>query len=97
MAKAKRVETTVAPAHTSAPAAPAPVSPAPVAFADTEQARLYGVAMLKMALELKKPGASPLEEVISSVLSRMRLDEAQFRRYLQQNGGLLKAIAERRV
>ncbi|HZH03398.1 MAG TPA: hypothetical protein VEY30_06410 [Myxococcaceae bacterium] len=62
-----------------------------------EPNRLYGVAMLKMALELRKPGSGELEEIITGVLSRMRLDEVEFRRHLARNGGLLRAIAERRA
>jgi hypothetical protein len=54
---------------------------------------LYGVAMLKIAMELKKPGTGEVEEVIASVLNKMRLSESDFRQFLQQNGGLLRAIA----
>ena len=57
---------------------------------------LYGVAMLKMAMELKKPGAPPLEDVLHAVLSRMSLDEKDFRAFLARNGGLLRAIGQRR-
>lgn len=57
---------------------------------------LYGVAMLKIAMELKKANARPLDELIAGVLSRMRLDEGDFRRFLEANGGLLRTIAQRR-
>lgn len=57
---------------------------------------LYGVAMLKIAMELKKADARPVDELIHGVLSRMRLDEAEFRRFLEANGGLLRGIAQRR-
>lgn len=57
---------------------------------------LYGVAMLKIAMELKKADAQPLDELIHGVLTRMRLDEGEFRRFLEANGGLLRAIAQRR-
>ncbi|MCC6337519.1 MAG: hypothetical protein IT380_26420 [Myxococcales bacterium] len=57
---------------------------------------LYGVAMLKIAMELKKADARPLEDLISGVLTRMRLDEGDFRRFLDANGGLLRTIAQRR-
>ena len=43
---------------------------------------LCGVALLKIAMELKKPGAAPLEQVISKVLSRMGLREEVLRSYL---------------
>jgi hypothetical protein len=57
---------------------------------------LYGVAMLKIAMELKKADARPVDELITGVLTRMRLDETEFRRFLDANGGLLRAIAQRR-
>ena len=57
---------------------------------------LYGVAMLKIAMELKKPGAGGLEEILKWVLERMHLSEDAFRKYLEKNGGLLKAIAQKR-
>lgn len=57
---------------------------------------LYGVAMLKIAMELKKADAKPVDELITGVLTRMRLDENEFRRFLEANGGLLRAIAQRR-
>lgn len=57
---------------------------------------LYGVAMLKIAMELKKADARPVDELIHGVLTRMRLDEADFRRFLEANGGLLRSIAQKR-
>lgn len=57
---------------------------------------LYGVAMLKIAMELKKADARPLEELVSSVLQRMHLPEEDFRQFLASNGGLLRTIALKR-
>lgn len=57
---------------------------------------LYGVAMLKIAMELKKADSRPVDELIAGVLTRMRLDEGEFRRFLDANGGLLRAIAQKR-
>lgn len=54
---------------------------------------LYGVAMLKIAMELKRADARPLEELVSSVLQRMHLPEEDFRQFLASNGGLLRTIA----
>lgn len=64
--------------------------------AEVSASPLYGVAMLKIAMELKKADARPLEDLISGVLTRMRLDEGDFRRFLDANGGLLRTIAQRR-
>lgn len=69
---------------------------AEVVPAEVTASPLYGVAMLKIAMELKKADARPVEELISGVLTRMRLDEGEFRRFLEANGGLLKAIAQKR-
>jgi hypothetical protein len=63
---------------------------------EVEESPLFGVAMLKIALELKKPGAGALDEILSGVLSRMRIDERDFRLFLSQNGGLLRAIAPKK-
>jgi len=64
--------------------------------AELSASPLYGVAMLKIAMELKKADARPVDELITGVLTRMRLDEKEFRRFLDANGGLLRAIAQRR-
>ena len=63
---------------------------------EVELSPLYGVAMLKIAMELKKADARPLEELMSGVLKKMRLDEQEFRAFLEHNGGLLRTIAQRR-
>jgi hypothetical protein len=68
-------------------------SPGPVP-AEVAASPLYGVAMLKIAMELKKADARPLDELITGVLARMRLDEGEFRRFLEANGGLLRTIAQ---
>ena len=52
--------------------------------------------MLKIAMELKKADAQPLEALISGVLARMNLPEGEFRAYLVANGGLLRTIASKR-
>lgn len=70
----------------AAPEVPSAVSASP----------LYGVAMLKIAMELKKADARPVDELIHGVLSKMRLDENEFRRFLESNGGLLRSIAQKR-
>lgn len=57
---------------------------------------LYGVAMLKIAMEFKKPDPRALDDIISGVLTRMSLDETDFRRFLERNGGLLRTIAQRK-
>ena len=60
------------------------------------QSPLYGVAMLKIAMELKKAEPKPLEELISSVLQKMNLDEKAFRSFVAANDGLLRTVASRR-
>lgn len=63
---------------------------------DIAASPLYGVAMLKIAMELKKADARPLDELVSSVLARMHLPEDAFRQFLASNGGLLRTIAQKR-
>lgn len=57
------------------------------------QSPLYGVAMLKIAMELKKADGKSLEELIAGVLAKMKLPEDDFRAFLATNGGLLRTIA----
>ena len=43
-------------------------------------------AILKIALELKKPSAQGYEAIVERTIRSMRLDPAAFRRYLGENG-----------
>ncbi len=43
-------------------------------------------AILKIALELKKPNAPSYDEIVQRTIRSMRLDAAAFRRYLGENG-----------
>ncbi|MHB8877408.1 MAG: hypothetical protein ACYC8T_27260 [Myxococcaceae bacterium] len=69
-----------------------PVAPA----AAVEASPLYGVAMLKIAMELKKKESADLDEILRGVLKKMDLPEAAFREFLSNNGGLLRTIAARK-
>jgi hypothetical protein len=61
----------------------------------TSKTSLYGVAMLKIALELKKSKTESVENLIRLVLGKMRIDETEFMTFLDANGGLLRTIARR--
>jgi len=54
---------------------------------------LWPVAMLRVAMELKRPDAPGLEEIIDGVVARMGIDRAQFQRYLSQHLGILREEA----
>jgi hypothetical protein len=43
-------------------------------------------AILKIALELKKPNAPSYDEIVARTIRSMRLDPGAFRRYLGENG-----------
>ncbi len=43
-------------------------------------------AILKIAIELRKPNAPSYETIVEATIQSMRLDEATFRRYLGENG-----------
>jgi hypothetical protein len=54
-------------------------------------------AVLKIALELRKPSARSCEAIVEETVERMRIDPEAFRRYLGANGArnmslLLSAI-----
>jgi hypothetical protein len=53
---------------------------------------LYGVVLLKTALELKRRKDGTVEEILRGVLARMRIPEHEFRAFLEQRGDLLKAM-----
>jgi hypothetical protein len=57
---------------------------AQVADADIDPA--FHRAILKIALELKKPNAPSYDAIVESTIRSMRLDPARFRRYLGENG-----------
>jgi hypothetical protein len=56
---------------------------------------LYGVVLLKTALELKRRKKGSVEEILREVLARMRIPEHEFRAFLEQQGDLLKVIGLR--
>jgi hypothetical protein len=53
---------------------------------------LYGVALIKTALELKRRQDGTPEEILRGVLARMRLPEEEFRAWLSQQGELRKVL-----
>ena len=63
---------------------------------EVETSPLYGVAMLKIAMEMKKAPQAELDQILAGVLARMNLPEESFRAFLARNGGLLKTIASKR-
>ena len=65
-------------------------SPAPAPAVELDP--LYGVALLKTALELKRRQDGTPEEILRGVLARMRLPEEEFRAWAAQQGGLLKLL-----
>jgi hypothetical protein len=76
---------------------PARATPRARATAADEVDPAFHRAILKIALELKKPTARSYDQVVATTIQAMRLDAAAFRRYLGENGarnmGLLLATA----
>lgn len=66
-------------------------SPVPPVEADP----LYGVVLLKTALELKRRQDGTVEDILRDVLARMRIPEAAFYAWLEQQGGLVQALGLR--
>ena len=52
--------------------------------------------MLRLVLDLKKPGALPFDALVSTVAMKMGLHEPSFRRFLAQQGELFTALATER-
>lgn len=55
---------------------------------------LYGVALLKIAMELKKDPDRAVETVVGNVVAAMGFDGRDFSRYLTRHMGLLVATAK---
>ncbi len=51
---------------------------------------LYGIAMLKIAMEAKKSRAKSMDAIISEVVTRMKLSEVEFRNHHASKGVLLR-------
>lgn len=79
-------------ATTSPPSQPAPQARTAL---PVEADPLYGVALMKTAFELRRRQDGNVEEILRSVLARMRIPEAEFFAYLEQQGGLSKLIGGR--
>jgi hypothetical protein len=56
----------------------------PVAVDEVDPA--FHRAILKVALELKKPSARSYSEIVDATIAAMKLDATAFRRYLGENG-----------
>ncbi|WXH27230.1 hypothetical protein WA016_01142 [Myxococcus stipitatus] len=56
---------------------------------------LYGVVLLKTALELKRRKDGTVEDILRDVLARMRIPEHEFRAFLEQQGGLGQLLGMR--
>lgn len=67
-----------------------------VAAPAVEPDALWPIAMLRIAMELKRPGAAGLEEIIDGVVARMGIPKAQFETYLSEHLGLLKDDARKK-
>ena len=66
-----------------------PVAPAP----DDD---LYAVAMLKVAMELKRGQARGFEDIFEETLSALSIDREHFRRYLAKHMDQLVQTARKR-
>ena len=63
-------------------------APAPENMADG----LYGLAMLKLALALKKQPKAPLEQLVAKTLEDLGLSHAGFHHYLEERGQGLEGL-----
>jgi hypothetical protein len=68
----------------------------PAAAPDLPDSALWSIAMLRVAVELKRPGAPGLEQIVEGVVARMGIPRADFEKYLAEHLGLLKKAVEDR-
>jgi hypothetical protein len=57
---------------------------------------LYAVAMLKVAMELKRSGGRGFDQVFEETLRALGVDRAAFKNYLDRNMSQLMKTAKRR-
>ncbi len=58
---------------------------------------VYAAALLKISMELKRPDARSLDDLLSQVLDGLGIDPSKFRAYLTRNFSLLQATARTRA
>lgn len=56
---------------------------------------LWPIAMLRIAMELKRPEAPGLDEIIAGVVKKMGIPKAQFERYVADHLGTLQEAAKK--
>jgi hypothetical protein len=66
--------------------------------ATTQEApdEIWPIAMLRIAMELKRPNSPSLEQIIDGVVRRMGIPKAEFEKYLIENVGQLEEVARRK-
>jgi hypothetical protein len=64
------------------------------AASDLPDPALWSIAMLRIAVELKRPGAPGLREIVDRVVVRMGISKADFEKYLAEHLGLLRKAVE---
>jgi len=62
--------------------------------ANVEGDGLWPIAMLRIAMELKRPGAPDLGQIIDGVVERLGIEQVQFEKYLADRLGVLRAEAK---
>ena len=70
---------------------------AEAAPAGNELTPVYAAALLKISMELKRPDARGLDDLLAQVLDGLGIDPAKFRAYLTRNFSLLQATARTRA
>jgi len=58
---------------------------------------LWSVAMLRIALELKRPGSRSLDTVIDEVVAKMGIRKDDFEKYLTEHLGLLRQAVKEKL
>ncbi|MGC4118046.1 MAG: hypothetical protein QM765_26545 [Myxococcales bacterium] len=56
---------------------------------------LWPIAMLRIAMELKRPEAPGLDQIIDGVVKKMGIPKAQFEKYVAQHLGTLQEAAQK--
>jgi len=56
---------------------------------------LWPIAMLRIAMEMRRPGAPGLDEIISGVVKKMGIPKGEIEKYISEHVGALQETARR--
>ncbi len=63
---------------------------------DTKEEKMYQAALLRIAMKMRKQDLLGFEDIFAQILQEMKLDPAEFRRYVNSHLASLMATVKKR-